>query len=52
MTTKRTRLRDSRSWRFDLGLCVLGLALLAWSLPHRLGRRLGGRRWPPCSASR
>ena len=33
MTTKRTRLRDSRSWRFDLGLCVLGLALLAWSLP-------------------
>ena len=33
MTTKRTRLRDSRSWRFDLGLCVLGLALLTWSLP-------------------
>ena len=33
MTTKRTRLRDARSWRFDLGLCVLGLALLAWSLP-------------------
>src|SRR4029079_5641847 len=33
MTTKRTKLRDSRSWRFDLGLCVLGLVLLAWSLP-------------------
>src|SRR6187549_1139921 len=36
MTTKRTRLRDSRSWPFDLGLCVLGLALLAWSLPIAL----------------
>ena len=33
MTTERTRFRDSRSWSFDLGLCVLGLALLAWSLP-------------------
>jgi diguanylate cyclase (GGDEF)-like protein len=33
MTTKRTRFTDSRSWPFDLGLCVLGLALLAWSLP-------------------
>ena len=33
MTTKRTRLRDARSWRFDLGLCLLGLALFAWSLP-------------------
>ncbi len=33
MTTERTRFRDSRSWPFDLGLCVLGLALLVWSLP-------------------
>ena len=33
MTTKRTRLRVSRSWWFDLGLCVLGLSLLLWSLP-------------------
>ena len=33
MTTKRTRFTDSRSWPFDLGLCVLGLALLVWSLP-------------------
>ena len=33
MTTERTRFRDSRSWWFDLGLCLLGLALLAWSLP-------------------
>ncbi len=33
MTTKRTRLRDAPSWWFDLGLCLLGLALLAWSLP-------------------
>ena len=33
MTTQRTRLRDARSWRFDLTMCVLGLALLAWSLP-------------------
>ncbi len=47
MTTERTRFRDSRSWRFDLGLCVLGLALLAWSLPDRLGRRLGGRPGAP-----
>ena len=33
MTSNRTRLRDSRSWRFDLGLSVLGLTLLAVSLP-------------------
>ena len=33
MATHRTRLRDSRAWRFDLSLCVLGLALLAWCLP-------------------
>jgi diguanylate cyclase (GGDEF)-like protein len=33
MTTLRTKLRESRSWRFDLSLCVLGLALLAWSVP-------------------
>jgi diguanylate cyclase (GGDEF)-like protein len=33
MTTTRTRLRDSRSWWFDLGMCLLGLGLLAWSLP-------------------
>ena len=36
MTTQRTRLRDQRSWRFDLSTCVLGLALLAWSLPSAL----------------
>ena len=34
MATTRTRLRDSRSWRFDLTLCVLGLALLGWCAPH------------------
>ena len=34
MTNHRTRLRDSRSWRFDLTLCVLGLALLAASVPR------------------
>ncbi len=43
MTTKRTRLRDSRSWRFDLGLCVLGLVLFAGSLPAAVdgGWRVG-----------
>ena len=34
MVAHRTRLRDSRSWRFDLTLCVLGLALLGGSLAH------------------
>jgi diguanylate cyclase (GGDEF)-like protein len=33
MTTHRTRLRDVRSWPFDLSLCLLGLGLLAWSVP-------------------
>jgi diguanylate cyclase (GGDEF)-like protein len=36
MTTQRTRLRDQRSWRFDLSTFVLGLALLVWSLPSAL----------------
>ena len=44
MATHRTRLRDSRSWRFDLTLCVLGLALLVWSALQCLDGRLGGRR--------
>lgn len=34
MATHRTRLRDTRSWRFDLSLCVLGLALLAAAAPR------------------
>ncbi len=33
MATKRPGLRDTRSWWFDASLFVLGLALLAWSLP-------------------
>ncbi|WP_051246478.1 putative bifunctional diguanylate cyclase/phosphodiesterase [Nocardioides halotolerans] len=33
MTSKRASLRETRSWRFDLGVCVLGLLLLVWSLP-------------------
>ncbi|QIG44513.1 EAL domain-containing protein [Nocardioides anomalus] len=37
MPDTRTRLRDSRSWRFDVGLCVLGVALLVWATPHALG---------------
>ena len=36
MATHRTRLRDSRSWLFDLSLCVLGVALLAGAVPHAL----------------
>src|SRR5690349_3693511 len=36
MADHRTRLRDSRSWRFDLTLCVLGLALLVLSVPSAL----------------
>jgi diguanylate cyclase (GGDEF)-like protein len=36
MAEHRTRLRDSRSWRFDLTLCVLGLALLVLSIPSAL----------------
>ena len=36
MAEHRTRLRDSRSWRFDLTLCVLGLALLVLSMPSAL----------------
>ena len=34
MANHRTRLRDTRGWRFDLTVCVLGLALLAWAVPH------------------
>jgi len=34
MATHRTRLRDARSWPLDLTLCVLGLALLVWSVGH------------------
>ncbi len=34
MVAHRTRLRDSRSWRFDLTLCGLGLVLLGGSLAH------------------
>jgi diguanylate cyclase (GGDEF)-like protein len=33
MAAHQTRLRDARSWPFDLSVCVLGLALLTWSLP-------------------
>ncbi len=36
-----TRLRDSRSWQFDLALCVVGLALAVWAVP---GAVSGG--WP------
>lgn len=41
MPTPGTRLRDSRSWQFDLAVCVVGLALAVWTLPHAL---TGG--WP------
>src|SRR4051812_37115685 len=34
MADHRTRLRDSRSWGFDLSLCVVGLAVLAAVAPH------------------
>ena len=34
MGKHRTRLRDSRSWVFDLSLCLVGLAVLAAVLPH------------------
>jgi diguanylate cyclase (GGDEF)-like protein len=34
MAHRRTRLRDSRSWVFDLSLCVLGLLVLLAVLPH------------------
>jgi diguanylate cyclase (GGDEF)-like protein len=34
MGNHRTRLRDSRSWAFDLTLCIIGLAVLAAVLPH------------------
>jgi diguanylate cyclase (GGDEF)-like protein len=33
MSSPSTRLRDSRSWRFDLGVCVVGLALAVWAVP-------------------
>jgi diguanylate cyclase (GGDEF)-like protein len=34
MGRNRTRLRDSRSWAFDLSLCLTGLAVLVGVLPH------------------
>src|SRR4051812_9718438 len=34
MGNHRTRLRDSRSWAFDLSLCLLGVAILAAVAPH------------------
>ena len=42
MATHRTRLRDSSSWRFDLTLCVLGLALLFGSVAHAWTDGSGG----------
>jgi diguanylate cyclase (GGDEF)-like protein len=36
MSNHRTRLRDSRSYRFDVGLFLLGLALLAWAFSMSL----------------
>ena len=41
MSTLGPRLRDSRSWRFDLTVCVVGLVLAVWAVPHLL---TGG--WP------
>lgn len=32
MASHRTRLRDSRSYVFDVGLCLLGMVVLAWAL--------------------
>jgi hypothetical protein len=32
MASHRTRLRDSRSYQFDVALCLLGMGLLAWAL--------------------
>jgi diguanylate cyclase (GGDEF)-like protein len=34
MGNHRTRLRDSRSWAFDLSLCLVGLAVLLAVWPH------------------
>src|SRR3954471_522626 len=34
MGKHRTKLRDSRSWAFDLSLCLVGLAVLAAVAPH------------------
>jgi diguanylate cyclase (GGDEF)-like protein len=34
MAHHRTRLRDSRSWAFDLSLCLIGLTVLVAVLPH------------------
>jgi diguanylate cyclase (GGDEF)-like protein len=36
MASHRTRLRDSRSYVFDVGLCVLGIGLLGWALASGL----------------
>ncbi|HEX5087490.1 MAG TPA: EAL domain-containing protein [Nocardioides sp.] len=46
MGNHRTRLRDSRSWVFDLSLCLVGLALLAAVAPHAWA---GG--WPVALAT-
>src|SRR3954469_2313158 len=34
MGKHRTKLRDSRSWAFDVSLCLLGVAILAAVAPH------------------
>ena len=38
MASHRTRLRDSRSYQFDVGLCLLGMGLLAWALASGVER--------------
>ena len=44
MASHRTRLRDSRSYRFDVALCVVGLCVLAWALATRDRAGLEARR--------
>ena len=38
MASHRTRLRDSRSYVFDVGLCLLGMVVLAWALVSGVDR--------------
>lgn len=38
MASHRPRLRDSRSYVFDIGLCLLGMVVLAWALLSGLDR--------------
>jgi diguanylate cyclase (GGDEF)-like protein len=38
MASHRTRLRDSRSYVFDVGLCLLGMVVLGWALLSGLDR--------------